>query len=203
MSSGYRAIADREGFIAVYPDGIDNAWDIGPCCTNSEVDDLAFVRAMVTQIESEACIDPSRIYATGTSMGGGMSQFLACNAGDLIAAVAPAAFDLLIPEEEPCDPVRPISVIAFRGTEDTVVPYAGGKGPSGRVTFLGAQANFERWSELDGCSGTATTDENGCTVQEECGAGVQVALCVKQGGGHAHGDAEVGWKFMQRYTLPQ
>lgn len=201
-SSGFQAVADREGFLIAFPDGIDNAWNIGPCCTNSrDVDDLGFAKAMVTAISTAGCVDPARVYATGFSMGGGMSQYLACNAADVFAAVAPASFDLLVPDEEPCAPSRPISVIAFRGTADTVVPFAGGKGSSGKVTFLGAQGSFDRWAEIDACMDPTTTDGD-CTYYEQCGGGTQIGLCVKQGGSHAPGDANVGWAFLKQFTLP-
>ncbi len=200
--SGYQAIADREGFPIVFPDGIDNAWNIGPCCTNSRtVDDLGFAKGMVAAIVAQACIDTKRVYATGFSMGGGMSHYLACNAATVFAAVAPASFDLLVPDEEPCAPSRPISVLTFRGTTDTTVPYAGGKGPSGKITFLGAQGSFQRWAGIDGCM-TPTTADGDCTYYKTCSAGVEVGLCVKQGGGHAPGDANVGWSFLSRFSLP-
>jgi len=200
--SGYQAIADREGFPILFPDGIDNAWNIGPCCTNSRtVDDLGFAKGMVAAIVAQACIDTNRVYATGFSMGGGMSHYLACNAADVFAAVAPASFDLLVPDEEPCAPSRPISVITYRGTADTTVPYAGGKGPSGKVTFLGAQGSFQRWASIDGCM-TPTTANGDCTYYKTCSGGVEVGLCVKQGGGHAPGDANVGWSFLSRFSLP-
>src|SRR5690606_40173651 len=86
-------------------------------------------------------------------------------------------------------------------SQDTVVPYAGGPGPSGRITFLGAQGSFERWAELNGCT-AATVEDGGCTYYKECDAGVEVGLCVAQGGGHAAGDADVGWEFLSRFTLP-
>jgi len=152
-------------------------------------------------VSAMACVDPKRVYATGFSMGGGMSHYLACNAADVFAAVAPASFDLLIPEEEPCAPSRPISVLTFRGTADTVVPFAGGKGSSGRVTFMGAQASFQRWADLDGCTAPTTVDGE-CTYYKTCSAGVNVGLCVKQGGSHAPGDATVGWAFLSKFTLP-
>ena len=200
--SGYQAIADREGFPIVFPDGIDNAWNIGPCCTNSRtVDDLGFGKGMVAAIVAQACIDTNRVYATGFSMGGGMSHYLACNAADVFAAAAPASFDLLVPDEEPCAPSRPIGVLTFRGTADTTVPYAGGKGPSGKVTFLGAQGSFQRWATIDGCM-TPTTANGDCTYYKTCSSGVEVGLCVKQGGGHAPGDANVGWSFLSRFSLP-
>ena len=201
-SSGYQAIADKQGFIILFPDGIDNAWNIGPCCTNSrDVDDLGFAKAMVTTTLGQACIDTKRIYATGFSMGGGMCQYLACNAADVFAAVAPSSFDLLVPDEEPCAPSRPISVLAYRGTADTTVPYAGGPGPSGRIDFLGAQGSFQRWATIDGCAATTTTDGD-CTYQTMCDASVEIGLCVKQGGGHAPGDANIGWTFLSKFSLP-
>lgn len=201
-SSGYQRIADQEGFLIAFADGIDNAWNIGPCCTNSrEVDDLGFAKAMVESIAADGCVDPKRVYAVGFSMGGGMSHYLACNAADVFAAVAPAAFDLLIPEEEPCAPSRPISVLAFRGTNDTTVPYAGGLGPSGKITFMGAQDSFERWAELNGCAVPAAS-EGDCSYYSECEGGVEVGLCVAQGGGHAPGDASVGWEFLSKFSLP-
>jgi len=201
-SSGYQRVADDEGFLIAFADGIDNAWNIGPCCTNSrDVDDLGFAKAMIESIATDGCVDRKRIYSVGFSMGGGMSHFLACNAADVFAAVAPAAFDLLVPEEQTCTPARPISVLAFRGTNDTTVPYAGGAGPSGRITFLGAQGSFERWAELDGCT-TTTASEGSCTYYSECEGGTEVGLCVAEGGGHAPGDANVGWEFLSRFTLP-
>jgi polyhydroxybutyrate depolymerase len=200
--SGYQAIADKEGFLIAFPNGIDNAWNIGPCCTNSrDVDDLGFAKGMVADVTGAGCVDLKRVYSTGISMGGGMSHYLACNAADVFAAVAPAAFDLLVPDEEPCAPSRPIAVLAFRGTADTVVPYAGGKGSSGRVTFMGAQASFNRWAQIDDCV-EPTTTEGDCTYYKKCGDGVEVGLCVKQGGGHAGGDANVGWAFLSRFSLP-
>jgi polyhydroxybutyrate depolymerase len=200
--SGYQKIADQEGFLILFPDGIDNAWNIGPCCTNSRtVDDLGFAKGMVATIVGQACIDTKRVYATGFSMGGGMSHYLACNAADVFAAVAPSSFDLLVPDEEPCAPSRPISVLTYRGTADTTVPYAGGKGPSGKITFLGAQGSFQRWVGIDGCTAPTTADGD-CTYYKTCTAGVEVGLCVKQGGGHAPGDANVGWSFLNRFSLP-
>jgi polyhydroxybutyrate depolymerase len=79
-SSGFGALSDRDGFVITWPNGIDNAWNIGPCCTRSrDVDDLGFAKAIVAEVTSAGCIDSKRIYATGFSMGGGFSHFLACS----------------------------------------------------------------------------------------------------------------------------
>ena len=206
--SGYKALSDQEGFIVAWPNGLDNAWNIGPCCTQSRsVDDLGFARAIVADIRGRACVDPKRIYADGYSMGGGMSFHLACNAADIFAAVAPSAFDLLAAEEQPCKPARPISVIAFRGTSDPIVPHGGGASmpPNGlKVTihFQGAEATFKTWSQLNGCSGAPTAGAAGCQTYTECKEGTEVTLCTKQSGGHEPGDAKQGWAFMKRHAMP-
>ena len=206
--SGYAELSEKEGFIVAYPDGIDAAWNVGPCCTTSrDVDDVAFARALVAEIETLACIAPKRVYSVGYSMGGGMSLLLACRAADLFAAVAPAAFDLLTPDEEPCEPSRPITVIAFRGKDDPIVPYAGGAStpPNGlpvTIHFLGAEATFDFWKTANGCTGSPTTD-NGCQTYANCAGGVQTTLCTTEGmGGHIPGDPEVGWATLERYQLP-
>jgi polyhydroxybutyrate depolymerase len=140
-------------------------------------------------------------------MGGGMSHYLACNAADLFAAVAPSAFDLLAAEEEPCMPSRPISVISFRGTADPIVPYAGGASspPNGlnvTIHFQGAENTFKKWAELNGCTGEPMAGSGGCRTYAQCKAGTEVTLCTKQGGSHDPGDAKLGWAFMKKHPMP-
>jgi polyhydroxybutyrate depolymerase len=207
--SGYATLGDTEGYATVFPQGIDNAWNIGPCCTTSRtVDDLAFTRALVKDVQAKVCVDPKRIYAVGYSMGGGMSHYLGCNAADLFAAIAPAAFDLLIASEEPCNPSRPITEISFRGTADPLVPYDGGASmpPNGlnvTVHFLGAQGTFQKWSQLDGCTGSPSApDSNGCSTYSQCKDGVEATLCTKQGGGHDPGNAQVAWAMLKAHPMP-
>ena len=208
-NSGYAALSDQTGFIVAFPEGIDAAWNIGPCCTTSRtVDDLGFAKGLVAKLEGQACIDPKRVYAVGYSMGGGMSHYLACNAADVFAAVAPAAFDLLAEDEEPCHPSRPITEITFRGTADPIVPYAGGasRPPNGlnvTIHFLGAVGTFQKWASLDGCTGSpSATDSNGCQTYSECAEGAEVTLCTAQGGGHVTGNANLAWAMLSKHPMP-
>jgi polyhydroxybutyrate depolymerase len=208
LMSGYKALADQEGFIVAWPDALEGGWNIGPCCTRSgKVDDLGFARALVAEVSARACIDPKRVYATGISMGGGMSHYLACNAADTFAAVAPAAFDLLTEDEEPCHPARPIAVIAFRGTADPIVPYMGGASnpPNGlnvTIHFRGAEGTFNAWKELNGCSGMPVDAGNNCQAYTQCQDGVEVTLCSKPNGGHEAGDPKLGWAMLKKHPMP-
>ncbi|XXY21901.1 PHB depolymerase family esterase [Sorangium sp. So ce216] len=207
--SPYPAQTDPEGVIMAFPSGQSGpsggAWNVGPCCV-ADTDDVAFAKALVAQIQETACIDPKRIYAVGFSMGGGMSHYLACHAADVFAAVAPAAFDLLQENVGDCEPSRPITVVSFRGTSDPIVPYAGGSSSVVRgmpVTFLGAKSTFEKWADINGCTGSPSAEDGqGCSTYSSCEGGVEVALCTKQGGGHEPGNAAVGWPVLKRHTMP-
>jgi len=208
-SSPYPAQTDADGVIMAFPTGLagpgGNAWNVGPCCVKN-TDDVAFAKALVTEIEKTACIDTKRVYAVGFSMGGGMSHYLACHAADVFAAVAPAAFDLLQENIEDCKPQRPISEITFRSTGDNVVAYSGGASMAVQgmpITFLGAKGTFQKWAQINQCTGAASAeDANGCATYAGCPAGVEVTLCTKQGGTHEAGNAKVGWPALKKHTLP-
>lgn len=207
-SSPYPAQTDSDGAIMAFPSGLSGpsgaAWNVGPCCV-SDTDDVAFARALVEDIAKDACIDPKRIYAVGFSMGGGFSHYLACHASDLFAAVAPAAFDLLQENVTTCKPERPITVVSFRGTSDGLVPYDGGNSavvPGMPITFLGAEATFEKWADFNGCTGSPTNlTQQGCKGYSNCEGGVEVVLCT-QNAGHVAGDANVAWPILKKHTLP-
>lgn len=201
--SGWAATGDAEGFITVFPGGIDSAWNAGLCCSDTATD-VAFVREAIATLEREACIDAKRIYASGCSNGGGMSFRLACEAADVIAAVAPVDFDCVLGAAcSDCAPARPITVVQFRGTNDSLVAYEG----SG--AFSGAQANFEKWGTINECTGLpeALPANSACETFPACSAGVQTILCTVQNGSHcgsysSFGIAEVAWGVLQQHSLP-
>jgi polyhydroxybutyrate depolymerase len=114
------AVADEHGFAVVYPSSDSGSWNAGACCNPEGPDDVAFMRLLIDEVRRQVCVDPKRIYATGMSNGALMSQRLACEAADLFAAVAPVSGPLVLPEAQ-CNPVRPISVMAVYGTNDTLV----------------------------------------------------------------------------------
>ena len=201
----YKSLTDKEGVISLYPQGTTKTmgpgWNVGPCCSND--DDLEFTREMIKYVREKACIDPQRIYAAGFSMGGGMSNHVACMMSDVFAAVAPAAMDLNKTNSAQCKKTRPIAVINFRGTSDPVCKYQGGdSGYNDGLNFLGAEGTFRFWAEADGCTGSPAKNKDGCDEYSNCRDGVKVVLCTKQGGGHDQGDGNIGWPFLKQFTLP-
>jgi polyhydroxybutyrate depolymerase len=230
-SDGWKAKADANGFIVVYPNSYNsnNSWNAGMCCQNAQqnsIDDVGFTRAIVTQLKGIACVDPKRIYATGCSNGGGMTYKVACDAADIIAAAAPVDFRCVYggttasPSCQGCQPSRPISITHFDNTGDTsLVPYNGGMTsfaadcpPNQSCTGMGfpsAQANFTTWAQLDQCAGSAAalSGHSACQTYATCGDSAQVTMCVQQGGSHCGnyatlGIVDIAWEMFQKQSLP-
>lgn len=204
-NSGTNSLSESAGFIVAYPNGIDNSWNFGPCCTESRsVDDEAFARAIVEELKEEGCVDEKRVYAMGYSNGGGMSHYLACDAADVFAAVAPAAFDLV--EERQCNPSRPIPVYLTRGRLDFIVPYRGGASnpPTpydlDTIHFLGAEGTFAKWAQINQCTGQPQRLSSSCQAYDSCAGGVDVVLCTQ--GSHSGWDAQQAWDFLKDEQMP-
>jgi polyhydroxybutyrate depolymerase len=176
--------ADAEGFIVVYPQGLNDSWNAGACCgqsASSKVDDVRFVSDLLDALAAQICVDAKRVFATGMSNGGFLSHRLACELSDRIAAVAPVAGVLGIPT---CAPPRAVPVMHFHGTADPLVPYYG----SPTLGFVSVPDTFSGWSARDACSGspveTYRNNDSHCSTYETCGAGATVTLCTVDGGGH-------------------
>lgn len=203
--SGFNEVADQNGFIVAYPNGTGRlsddkllTWNGGTCCgyaQKNDVDDVGFIRAVITDIEAIASIDPKRVYAAGMSNGGIMSYRLACEASDLFAAIAPVAGTLNFP---PCNPLENVSVIDFHGTADQNLPYEGGFGSDSlvNVDFVSAQDSVEFWVSFNGCESRPLTDLED-TIQHDTWMGCDntsaVELYTIIGGGHAWPGGGSGW----------
>jgi len=204
VMSGFNEVADRHGFIVAYPDGTGHlsddiilTWNGGECCgyaQKNNVDDVGFARAVVAHVQSQVNIDSKRIYATGMSNGGILSQRLACEASDLFAAIAPVAGTLNFPN---CDPSEPLSVIEFHGTADLHLPYAGGVGAESLagVDFASVTESIQFWVAANHCE-IEPQSESFADIQHEtwnCPGNVNVELYAIIGGGHAWPGGRGGW----------
>lgn len=131
-------LADEYGFIVVYPagTGFPLRWRIvgGSSSEGNPMQDVTFISDLISQLEAEYNIDPTRIYANGLSNGGGMSFLLACEMSDRIAAFGTVAGAFTLPWED-CQPSRPVPAIVFHGTDDPIVPYHGGPYERSDVPF--------------------------------------------------------------------
>ena len=154
--TGFDTLADRVGFIVVYPQGLDRHWNDGRATIKRKVDDVGFIRALLDRIEHEQSVDPARIGVAGISNGAIFAERLGCDLADRITLVAAIAGSLAEDYRVDCRPTRPVSVLQFDGTSDPIVPYTGGtvadfggRGEGGRVLSVDATAAF--WAANDHC----------------------------------------------------
>jgi polyhydroxybutyrate depolymerase len=205
--SGFSALADRAGFIAVYPQGLGELtnWDTMP---GSQ--DVQLVRDLLDSLEARCSIDPARIYATGHSRGGGMANRLGCELSDRLAAIAPVSGDYEYGED--CSPYRPVAVVAFHGTNDPTIPYNGfgvpGQ-PHESYVRIGTPLPTwaATWAERNGCSNKPAIifQEGQVTGQQwgNCQAGADVILYTVYGGTHEWPDevnaAQMIWDFFTQH----
>jgi polyhydroxybutyrate depolymerase len=184
-TSRFTALGSQEGFIVVYPQGLGSlpTWNAGVCCSDGlqDVYDLGFVDALLDRLESDLCIDTSRVYANGLSAGGFMTYALACERSERFAAVASVAG---MTGMFPCNPEREIPVFHFHGTDDGVVSYTG----TGGLTVMSVDNNMASWASRNGCDAQPSVflqdDDVTCEQWTGCDAQSEVRLCTIDGGGH-------------------
>lgn len=182
---GWDAEADRGHFLVAYPNGIRRAWNTGGgCCGRpaaDNVDDVAFISAMVGEIGRRVPVDTHRVYATGISNGGVMAYTLACRTR-LFAAIGPDSATQL----GDCVDPAPISVIHLHGTADRRIPYAGGRGAgSAHIDGPSAPALNATWRATDRCAPPTVTTEGVLTTSvAACPGGRAVELVTIAGAGH-------------------
>jgi polyhydroxybutyrate depolymerase len=184
-SYGWDEQAAADHFIVAYPNGVDRAWNVGGGCCGQPAaqafDDVAFISAVVTQIEARASIDPTRVYATGISNGGMMAYRLACDTS-IFAAIGPDSATLL----GECPSPHPLSVIHIHGLADKNIPFAGGQGDGyAKIDGPPVETVIAGWRSTDACAPpTATTAGVVTTSTATCPNGMAVELITIAGAGH-------------------
>lgn len=176
-------VADAETFLLATPGGTrDSAgnrfWSATDSCCDfggTGVDDVAYLTAVLDDIEARYHVDPDRVYVVGHSNGGFMALRLACELAPRIAAIAVHAGSTWL-DAARCRPAARLSVLALHGDADSVVHYEGGalddamletfakvahlRLPSprvpGRRRYPSVHETVARWAAIDGCTGPLT-----------------------------------------------
>jgi len=153
LYSGFDALADRERFVTATPNGVDAA--IRQWRFIGTPDDVEFATAIVDDLVANACVDETRVYATGISSGAAMSASLACQTSDVFAGFGLVAANFYIPAL--CERATPRPMIVFHGTADAVVPYEGGEVATGAgLRVMPAEESAAAWAAHNGCASEPT-----------------------------------------------
>ena len=142
---GWRELADREGFIAVFPEGTrpdlarattaradmpmrnPRLWNDGSGrgpAGRRKVDDISYLAAVLDDVARRCAVDLDRVYCTGFSNGASMTFSAGVQLSDRFAAVAPISGHLWLADPQPTFP-RPMFFLT--GDADPLNPLAGGE----------------------------------------------------------------------------
>jgi len=200
----FNELADRHGFIVVYPQGVDKSWNDGReadiiKADRQEIDDVGFFGKMINELREEFEIDPARICVTGMSNGGFMSFRLGRELTGTVTAIAPITATIPQAAFAKYDKVRPpVSLLLINGTEDPLVPYEGGAVKVGfleRGKTMSTTDSVEKFADLNGCRNGPEEEllkdrvpEDGLRISRKvytsCRDNVRVELLSVIGGGH-------------------
>jgi len=183
--SGWNRLAESEGFIVVYPAGADT---FGPRVWHTEGrKDARFIADLIDELTAAYNIDAKRIYANGISNGGDMSFGLSCALSDRIAAVGMVGAAHMLPWSR-CTDRRPVPMIAFHGTSDSMAPYEGGRSTITPDPLPNIPSWTAKWARRNGCSLEPVDSKVAADVTRReyssCAENAGVVLYTVHGGGH-------------------
>jgi polyhydroxybutyrate depolymerase len=181
-------LVDELGFLAVYPDGTEETrarhfwssprrfWNATDACCDffgSGVDDVAYLDAVIDDVNARYHVDPKRVFVMGLSNGGYMSYRFACDRASRVAAIASQAGAMWL-DATRCRPSEPVAVLELHGTNDERVPYEGlsQRGPYS-IPIPSAHQSVADWVALDKCDAKPDTSSPPLDLLEN-GAGSSV-----------------------------
>ncbi len=121
-----KAAADKYGYVLVLPDGYMRSWNAGTCCggaAKKQIDDVGFIKTLVSKVTKDYCIDPKKVAATGFSNGAMLTHRLRCEAPGLLAAIAPVSGGPMI---KSCSEARATPALLMQGRDDPRIFWDGG-----------------------------------------------------------------------------
>lgn len=206
---GLDKMADKHNFILAIPEGTGEKklghmravwnggkWEGGECCGNA--DDVGFISKMIDEIKNNFSVDEKRIYVTGISNGGLMTNRVGCELADKVAAIATVAPAGLILN---CSPSRPISIMNIHGMDDPANPIDGSEPKSifSEESGTGFSKSYKRmtpyqvidaWKKINKCSDNQSVGyqkgNTRCMINEKCLGNSEVELCIIDGMGHTY-----------------
>jgi polyhydroxybutyrate depolymerase len=197
----FNKLADKENFIVLYPQGLDNSWNDGRIGDKLPVniDDVKFINQLLDELVSKYNIDTNRIFSSGISNGGFFSIYLAFKLNNRILAVAPVCASIPENIKDSFKLDSPVSLMIINGTKDPLVKYDGGAigffdDDSNRGSCISTDWTIKIWTENNQCqlaSKIEQMDDNaddGCKAEKttyyKCKDGSKVVLIKVIGGGH-------------------
>jgi polyhydroxybutyrate depolymerase len=202
-SSGFRPLADTEGYMYIAPQGLSNMWD-----STGDTDEK-FIRDLVNDVAAKGCIDLRRVYATGCSNGGAFTFLLMCTAEDIFAAVSPMCGTAFFDVDTMCMLDRPVSIMVRIGSQDTLNCWDG-EGmtldapnvPAGTKVQCAKKVQTVLSSKYH-CKGEIKKQDE-CEYVGDCDQGTEIAICDEPTGHvvYTANTAKDTYAFLKRFYKP-
>ncbi|WP_293854870.1 PHB depolymerase family esterase [uncultured Alsobacter sp.] len=183
---------DRRGMALVAPQGAaadrrGASWSF-PGKAETGRDDVAFIESVVGDVAKRIPVDRKRLIASGFSVGGSMTWYLACQGHGLFAAYVPVAGAFWVPEPTDCT-AGPQVLRHVHGLNDPMVPMMGRAlgGPTSSVRQGEVRKGMATWRRVNGCPNEPTRHETveglDCDVWDgsACRSGKALMLCLHAG----------------------
>ena len=173
------------GVLLVAPTGDNKGWSY-PAKIQGPRDDFAFVASVLDDVEKRVPVDHARLFATGFSIGGSMTWYLACLMGERFAAFAPIAGAYWEPMPQTC-PSGPVSMRHIHGVTDKTVPMGGRSLRNGQFKQGDVMRSIAQLKTRDRCQVSPPRSEQRgalmCQTWEAdaCGSGKEIELCLHPG----------------------
>lgn len=174
LLTNFEQLSEEGRFLVIAPNAIGGRWDLtGP-------KDFAFIDAVLAAVP---CLDRSRVYASGMSMGSAMTFALACAPQRQFAAFGGVALTGYRPV---CDSAPPAPIIYFHGTADPIVPFRGGVPQGETVTVQPVPRAMRQWAAHNQCTQDTVERDKDVTQREwtACADNADVDYYRVRGGGH-------------------
>jgi polyhydroxybutyrate depolymerase len=205
-ATGFNDLAEAEGFIVVYPNGVNNGWNTNsPFPGGSTADDVGYIGSLRDTLIAQFSIDTTRIYACGFSAGGYMSHKLGCESPKCFAAIASVSGTINNGAVDDCAPQHTPGVLQIHGTSDLIVSYNGSI-----FSGLGVQAVLDLWTNDLACTTPPVITPFGDSIEQQvyasCEGGASVVHYKIDGGGHTwpvgavFNATNIIWDFFQGFT---
>jgi polyhydroxybutyrate depolymerase len=174
--------------------GVDGWSCVGGGSCRAAIDDMKYLDTVHGIVESILPIDANRVFATGLSNGGAISNRLACERPQRLAAIASVGGTNQFAAAGGTCP-GDVSFLHIHGTDDPIWIYetdVGGLGLQNDGIVVGAEDTTTAWAERNGCSpdpistSIADTEDDGTSSTrfqyQDCDRPVD--LIRVDGGGH-------------------
>jgi polyhydroxybutyrate depolymerase len=198
--TGFSDLADSEGFVVAYPQGVGRSWNAGHGAGQAalrDVDDVGFVDSLIGLLVEESGADARRVAAVGMSAGASLVHRLACEVPERIPAIGAVAGTIAPSIAASCGSALPVSVLQIHGTADPIVKWDGDV-PLSSARMESVDETVIGWVKRNRCNPDPEVELVDDSYKREtylATDGTEVTLYTVIGGGHT-------WPSGQQY-LPE